>query len=381
MRKSLLAALAAVSWSIPSAFAEPYAFTLSDATWKRAVDEIREQLRTRRPGDVYDDSWLTLVDADRIDFQGAAVWMELSIKATSLKTTLEDTLDALSSPEMVEKAKAYAERYREELRAAYRESCPTPEHPNRNPVPPSADVAVKCIETGLDWDSLTLYPTLATLVSFAAVTKPYVQAEMIDQNFLSQLKDIPVETFTLTRRAQAFLREQPKTITVTGKLFHNKILGPDYQRRAVWVERANSRGGFVFKQLFDFLNNAEISCWSQEKTLAIEGSWIGAYSHSQGIPSTLANHQKRYPDFDPDSMEHCFIFTTVELQRCGWGNKAPDDVFYGYNRASWYAKYCAHMEGVLREDICKIVGVNYPQPLVEDAAGDLPAFRPVTTSH
>lgn len=381
MHRTLVAALAALSCLCPSAFSQTYAFELKEATWKRALAEIREDLRTRRPGDIYEDHWLELIDDAHLDFQGEAVWTELAFYAPSLKTTLEETLTELYADDMVEKAKAYAREHREALRAAYRETCrPTPSDPNPIPVPPSVDVAIKCIETGLDWCSLNLYPTLAVLVSFTAVTKAYVQEELFDENLPRDLREIPSRSYVLTRPAHPLIRDKPKVLRVDGKLLGNKILTAAYQSREKWIERAKSRGEFVRKQLHHFFNNGQRGGWSHGKLLALEGSWIGAYSPSQGIPSTIFNHQREYPRFDPDSHEECALFTMKEIQRQKWGRRAPNGVFLGYNNADWYANYCVYMEAKLRDEVCRIVGVNYPLPLPEEDVVD-ESLRPSPASH
>ena len=345
------------------ATAQAAKLTLSKETWSRALRDLRQEMLTCREGkqDCFSDTWIDLITPENLAYQDVPAWMEASRKLTSLTSGLEKNLDYLQSPEMQEKAKAYALKYREELQACYQATCANPNLPS---VPPSAVVAVKCIETGLkEYQELTLYPVLATVISLAIFEKEYVLREVFDQNLMTALNDpsIQEKDHTITRSKQEFIRDADETKVIHGKLYQNRIVEGEYLTSAGWRTAASSRSQFFKGQVYDLLNVAQRLEWTSKDLLQLQGSFAGAFSTSQVMPTTLLAHLLQDPNFDPNSMENCFKFTAMELQRLGWGEKGTLDVFYGYNRSNYYVRYCEKMEGLLRDPVCKIVGVPVPQ--------------------
>ncbi|HMQ10383.1 MAG TPA: lytic murein transglycosylase [Oligoflexia bacterium] len=287
--------------------------------WEEALASVRERLSTKRSGsagqtnnDIYDLAWVDLIQTENLDFQIYAVWIDLSIgaKFKDENRGLTKVLERLQSETSIEQTEKFLEEY-----------CYTLSDMEQNcGVNAQFIGGIVNIETFFgSYDGVVKFPTLATLVSWVAM-----QDERFRDHVLQQY-------YTAIDLAHNFTDNQTDKVFISGSRFVNKN---------TWISRANNRANKSLVQLRDFLNLAHSMQWQEQVVLDTHGSWVGAFTPAQFMPTTLRSILKAEENIDPNSLTDIIPMMGRYLAlRWGESRSQIDRAIRSYNSPVWYREH------------------------------------------
>lgn len=285
--------------------------------WEEALASVRERLSTKRSGnasqinnDVYDLTWLDYIQPENLDFQIYAVWIDLSIgaKFKDENRGLTKVLERLQSDTSLEQTERFLEEYCYTLSDMEKE-CAIEAAPYVS--------GITNIETFFgSYEGVVKFPTLATLVSWVALQHKAFRDHVLQQYY------------TAIDLAHNFTDNQTDKVFISGSKFANKN---------TWINRTQRRSENSISQLRDLLNLTPNLKGSYQMLINQQGSWVGAFTVVQFMPTTLRSMLKTGEKIDPNDMHDMIPIVGRYLAR-KWGKSREemDRAIRSYNSPKWY---------------------------------------------
>lgn len=270
--------------------------------WEQAVSNLMQELKNKRPVDVYDDSMIQWLDPKKTTFIPQALRLKM-LNHVSPKE--KDIIASFSNALSIKRVLTFMKEHESAFIRAWQETA----------VPSTVPAGILYIETGYGNPNVIYYPALAALVSLAVAKYAFVYESVIPQ-LIDYAKVV-------------YFKKDPEW--VMDSKWHNPA-SPE------WKERARNFVGQAWVQeVREFLNLAKLQGWDEEKAKNIQGSWAGAVGYSQFLPSTAMKKIRHTGEiFDFWDWQKAIDRTSHEIEKKGW-RKSPEGAILGYNRAKWYA--------------------------------------------
>ncbi|MCI5073350.1 lytic murein transglycosylase [bacterium] len=287
--------------------------------WAEALEKVREKLSKKRSGnkhannnDIYDLSWLNDINAENLEFQSYAIWIDLSIgaKFKDRNRGLDNVLARLQSDTSIQATEAFLEQH-----------CYTLSDMEKNCGVEAPFIGgIVSIESFFgSYEGVVKFPTVATLASWIA---------LLDQDFRNHVLQ---QYYTAIDLNHGFANN------LTDKTF---VKGSKFVSKSIWISRAKRRGEKSIVQLRDLMNIAQDKDWSTTTFITIEGSWVGAFTPVQFMPSTLRGILTEDDAFDPNNLDDMIPLAGRYLSK-SWGESEArkDFAIKTYNSPTWYREH------------------------------------------